>query len=77
MASTIMRTAFRNFSQLGDDFECLARIVRLYIEPRWDIFSSVQFEQCRLKSGCILSSAPSSKAKLKSILSTLYNHAIR
>lgn len=49
-----------------------------YIEPRWGHFRlgavrTVQVEEW-LDS---LALAPSSKAKLKSILSTLYNHAIR
>jgi hypothetical protein len=29
-------------------------LFRRHIESRWDIFSAVQFERCRLKSGCIL-----------------------
>jgi len=49
-----------------------------YIEPRWGHFrlGAVRTIQVEERLDCLVL-APSSKAKLKSILSTLYNHAIR
>jgi site-specific recombinase XerD len=53
-------------------------LCKRYIEPRWG-----QFRLCAVRTIHVeewlhsLALAPSSKAKLKSILSALYNHAIR
>ena len=53
-------------------------LFRRHIEPRWGHFQLGAVRTMQVEEWVhSLSLAPSSKAKLKSILSTLYNHAIR
>lgn len=53
-------------------------LFKRYIEPRWGHFRLSAIRTIQVEEWLdSLALAPSSKAKLKSILSTLYNHAIR
>lgn len=53
-------------------------LFRRYIEPRWGHFRLTAVRTMQVEEWLdSLALAPSSKAKLKSILSALYNHAIR